>query len=107
MPGAGEGEQIMFVVAAQYYTKEGKEEEVAAILKKMIPISNGEPGCVLYTVNRSLDDPRKFLLYEQYRDRAGYEAHMATPEFEEHIRGAVVPLLERRERDFYTVVEPA
>ena len=52
-------------------------------------------------------DPRQFLLYEQYHDRSGYEAHMATPEFAEHIRGTVVPLLERRERDFYEVVEPA
>jgi len=106
MPGAGEGEQIMFVVAAQYYTKEGKEEEVAAILKKMIPISNAEPGCMLYTVNRSLDDPRKFLLYEQYRDRAGYEAHMATEAFKENILGKVVPMLESRVREFYEVLEP-
>ncbi len=97
----------MFVVAARYYTQEGKDEEVAAILRTMIPISNAEPGCALYTVNRSVDDPRRFLLYEQYHDRAGYEAHMATESFKENILGKVVPLLESRERDFYEVVEPA
>ena len=97
----------MFVVAARYYTQEGKDEEVAAILRTMIPISNAEPGCALYVVNRSVDDPRRFLLYEQYHDRAGYEAHMATEAFKEHILGTVVPLLESRERDFYEVVEPA
>jgi autoinducer 2-degrading protein len=97
----------MYVVAAQYYAKEGKADEIAAILKTMIPISRAEPGCALYTVNRSVDDPRKFLLYEQYRDKSGYEAHMATEPFKENILGKVVPMLESRVRDFYEVVEPA
>ncbi|MBX6340819.1 MAG: antibiotic biosynthesis monooxygenase [Thermomicrobiaceae bacterium] len=95
----------MFVVAAEYYAKEGKEEEIAEILKKMIPISNAEPGCALYVVNRSVDDPRKFLLYEQYYDRSGYEAHMATEAFKENILGKVVPMLESRVRNFYEVLE--
>lgn len=97
----------MYVVAAQYYAMEGKQEEIAAILKKMIPISRAEPGCALYMVNRSVDDPRKFLLYEQYRDRAGYDAHMATEPFKENILGKVVPMLESRVRDFYEVMESA
>ena len=95
----------MYVVAARYYTQEGKADEVAAILKTMIPISTAEPGCVLYTVNRSVDDPRKFLLYEQYRDRAGYESHMETQEFKDNILGRVVPMLESRERDFYETID--
>ncbi len=97
----------MYVVAARYYTQEGKDEAVATILQQMIPISSAEPGCVLYTVNRSVDDPRKFLLYEQYRDLAGYEAHMATDAFKESILGRVVPMLESRERDFYETIDPA
>lgn len=97
----------MFVVAAQYYAKEEKAEEIAAILETMIPISRSESGCALYTVNRSVDDPRKFLLYEQYHDRSGYEAHMATDAFKENILGRVVPMLESRVRDFYEVLEPA
>jgi (4S)-4-hydroxy-5-phosphonooxypentane-2,3-dione isomerase len=97
----------MFVVSAQYYTKEDKADEVVAILRKMIPISRAEPGCALYTVNQSADDPRKLLLYEQYYDKSGYEAHMATDAFKENILGKVVPMLESRVRDFYEVVEPA
>jgi autoinducer 2-degrading protein len=97
----------MYVVAAQYYAQHGKDDEVAAILRRMTRVSRAEPWCALYIVNRSLDDPRKFLLYEQYRDRAGYEAHMATDAFKQNILGKVVPLLESRVRDFYEVVEPA
>ena|SRR5438067_1251402 len=97
----------MFVVAAQYYTQPGQDETVAAVLKEMSTISRAEPGCALYLVNRSVDDPRKFLLYEQYYDRSGYDAHMATEPFKQKILGTVVPMLETRMREFYEVVEPA
>jgi quinol monooxygenase YgiN len=96
----------MYVVAADYYTLEGKDDEVAAILKKMIPLSRAEPGCRLYMVNRSPEDPRRFLLYEQYADEDGYKAHQATEAFRENILGKVVPMLESRVRHFYEVVEP-
>jgi quinol monooxygenase YgiN len=96
----------MYVVAAQYTIKEGKEKEVISILKKMIPLSRAEPGCKLYVVNQSPENPRKLLLYEQYADKNGYEAHMASAAFKENILGKVVPLLESRVRDFYEVVEP-
>jgi quinol monooxygenase YgiN len=96
----------MYVVAAQYTVMEGKDKEVIAILKKMIPISRAEPGCRLYMVNQSPENPRKLLLYEQYVDKSGYEAHMATDAFKENILGKVVPMLESRVRDFYEVIEP-
>ena len=53
------------IVAAEYLTLEGKEKEVIGILKKMIPLSRAEPGCKLYTVNQSPENPRKLLLYQQ------------------------------------------
>ena len=96
----------MYVVAADYYAQEGKDDEIAAILKKMIPLSRAEPGCKLYMVNQSPDDPGKLLLYEQYVDENGYKAHQATDAFKENILGKVVPMLESRVRNFYEVVEP-
>jgi quinol monooxygenase YgiN len=96
----------MYVVAARYTIKEGNEKAVMEILKKMIPISRAEPGCKFYSVNQSPDNPRKLLLYEQYVNKGGYEAHMATEAFKENILGKVVPMLEARERDFYETVEP-
>ena len=96
----------MYVVAAQYTVQEGKEKAVIDILKKMIPISRAEPGCKLYMVNQSPENPRKLLLYEQYGDKSGYEAHMATTAFKDNILGKVVPMLESRVREFYEVVEP-
>lgn len=97
----------MFVVVARYHAKEGKEAEIASILKEMAEHSNAEPGCALYTVNRSVEDPRRFLLYEQYHDRAAFEAHRETAHFKDLILGKVVPMLESRVPEFYKVIAPA
>jgi len=95
----------MFVVAARYLIKEGNEKAVMDVLRKMVPISRAEPACRFYAVNQSPENPRKLLLYEQYVDKGGYEAHMATDAFKENILGKVVPMLESRERDFFETVE--
>ena len=59
----------MFVVVAQWYAKAGADDEIAEVLKTAIRNSRAEPGCVLFMANRSVDDPRKFVLYEQFADR--------------------------------------
>src|SRR5438105_4167642 len=95
----------MVVLVAKYYVKPGKGDEVEAALKKMAPhVKEQEPGCLLYQANRSRESPDLFLLYEQYRDMAALEAHRATPHFKEIIEGTIVPLLDKREREFYEPV---
>jgi (4S)-4-hydroxy-5-phosphonooxypentane-2,3-dione isomerase len=98
----------MIVLVADYYTMEGKDDEVAEALKKMVAYCNSdaEPGCRQYVVNRSLEDPRKFLLYEQYDDQDAVDAHRETEMFKTLVLGTVVPMLEHREPHFYSVVEP-
>ena len=98
----------MYVIAARYLTKEGEEEKVAALLTRMAALSNSdaEPGCVLYAINQSTENPRSFLLYEQYPDEAGFHAHTQTDYFKELVLNGAVPLLERREREIYTLIAP-
>ena len=92
----------MVVLVAHYYVRPGKGDEVQAALKKMVAcVREQEPGCLLYHVSRSRENVDLFLLYEQYRDMAALDAHRATPHFREIIEGTIVPLLDRREREFY------
>lgn len=46
------------------------------------------------------------MLYEQFADRAAFEAHLATDSFKEHIIGRILPLLESRAREVCELVEP-
>ena len=44
------------------------------------------------------------MLYEQFDDRAAFEAHTATQPFKDIVVGKIVPLLETRVREVHTLV---
>jgi quinol monooxygenase YgiN len=95
----------MIVLVAKYTVKPGHGDAVEAALKRMAPlVKASEPGCALYQANRAADNPDQFLLYEQYVDQPALAAHRETPHFKEIIEGTIVPLLDRRERELYTLV---
>lgn len=96
---------MAYVVAALWRAKKGQEETIARVIEKMTPLSRQEPGCLYYQAQRSLTDPQLFFLYEQYVNEAGYEAHMATPHFEQYVRGEAIPNLESRDRAFYETID--
>lgn len=94
----------MIVLVARYYGKPGSGERILEALHEMAPLVKAqEPGCHLYQVCRSNDNPDNFLLYEQYVDEAALAAHRAMPHFNEIVEGTIVPLLEKREREFFTL----
>ena len=95
----------MIVLTAYYHSKPGHGDAIAAGLQQMASlVKEREPGCVLYQAARAQDNPDLFLLYEQYVDEAALLAHRETPHFKEIIEGTIVPLLEKRERQLYTLV---
>ena len=89
------------VVIARWTAREGEEEAVAAVLRELAEESRREPGCIDYRVTRSLDDPRTFLLYEEYVDADAFQAHRESEHFERLARGRAIPLLETRHVEQY------
>jgi quinol monooxygenase YgiN len=80
-------------------------DQVIAALQEMAPlVKQHEPGCPVYQVARSHDDPDLLLLCEHYVDEAALQAHRETPHFKQIIEGRVIPLLEKRERELYDLV---
>jgi autoinducer 2-degrading protein len=95
----------MIVLVAKYHVKRGNGAEVDAALQRMAPlVHQHEPGCRLYQVSRSQENPDLLILYEHYTDAEALQAHRETPHFKEIIEGIVVPLLEKRERELYELV---
>ena len=97
----------MLIVIANYKSKPGHSEKIAALLSKHVAETRAEPGCVQFVANRSTDDPDRFVLFEQYVDEAAFEAHRLSPHFARNIDNGVVPLLESRSWGRYDMVEPA
>ena len=92
---------MAYVVTAKWTAKQGEEAAVAAAIQQLAPPSRQEPGMVLYQPHRDPENPRVFFFYEQYRDKAAYDAHLASEHFQRLGFGDAVPRLEARERGFY------
>jgi quinol monooxygenase YgiN len=92
---------VTYVVIARWTAKPGNEDAVAASLEQLAPASRQETGCLRYLVNRSLDDPKVFLLYEEYVDEDAYKAHAGSEHFARRALSEAIPLLESREREIF------
>ena len=95
----------MIVLSVKYQVKAGMGDQVIAALGEMAPlVKENEPGCPVYQVARSHDNPDVLLLCEHYVDEAALLAHRETPHFKRIVEGQVMPLLEKRERELYDLV---
>ena len=71
----------MVVLAVTWMAKVGHESDVAVIFEKLTAESRKEPGCLMYQVHKHKTDPRRFFIYEQYKDDAAMEAHRTSSHF--------------------------
>ena len=92
----------MLVLAVTWMANVGHENEVAVIFSKLQAASRQEPGCLMYIVHRHVDDPRRFFIYEQYRDAVALEAHRNSPHFQEYLINSLRSIGERVQGDMYS-----
>ena len=84
---------------------EGEQDRAEDLIRRLGEASRQEPGVVHYIAHRDPEDARVFLLYEQYRDQAAFEAHGQTDHFKEIALGELFPMLESRERGIYETLD--
>jgi quinol monooxygenase YgiN len=92
---------MSFVLVVRMKAKEGEEERAVEIARELAEASRGETGCEAYVPCQDPKDPRTFLFYEQYRDKAAFEEHGASEHFQRLAVGGLFELMESRERTFY------
>jgi quinol monooxygenase YgiN len=91
----------MVVLAVTWMSKAGREAEVVGVFSKLSEESRKEPGCTMYQVHRHKTEPRRFFVYEQYKDDAALEAHRASPHFLQYAKKELPKLGERVEGHLY------
>ena len=96
---------MSYVIAATWKAKPGEEEAVLGLLRQMAVESRREPGCMLFRVHRSLDDPGTFFLYEQFESQAALQAHSETDHFRRYVLGDALNRLESRQRQLLELVD--
>lgn len=97
----------MFAITVTYLIKAGHEEAAAAHFRACLAPTRGEPGNLRYLIYRSQDEPRRFVLVEEYADEAAFEVHRTTPYFDEHIRNGIMTIMESRSADRLLPLESA
>jgi quinol monooxygenase YgiN len=96
---------MAFTLIVRLTIREGEQDRAAEIIPKLVEASRAEPGNNLYIAHRDPDDPRVFAFYEQYRDKAAFEAHGQSEHFQTLGAGELFPLAEGRERAFYETLD--
>jgi len=97
----------MIVLAVTWMAKDGHEAEVSKMFGVLQVESRKEPGCLLYIVHRHRTDPRRFFIYEQYKDDAALEAHRASPHFQKYVVGELHKHGARVEGELYRPLDHA
>jgi quinol monooxygenase YgiN len=92
----------MICLAVHLLVKSGKESEVARLFGPLAEASRREPGCLLYIAHQRSDNPRRFLVYEQYKDEAALEAHRNSPHFKQYATDGFYTMVEEREAGLYS-----
>ncbi|HLW54742.1 MAG TPA: putative quinol monooxygenase [Candidatus Angelobacter sp.] len=95
----------MIVLKVDMLVKAGAEARCKDYLHALQENSRREPGCLMYLTHQSTENPRKFLIYEQYKDQAAMDAHRESAHFKQYVRGGLDTIVESRTRDFFQVLE--
>ncbi len=98
---AGGGPNVV-CMGVIYKVKAGHEAEAEGYLRHLQEESRKEPGTVLYIVHRSTEDPRQFLIYEQYRSQADLESHRASAHFQRYAKNGIQTIAESRTGGSFT-----
>jgi quinol monooxygenase YgiN len=96
---------MAYTLVARMTTREGEEERAEQLVRRLGEASRREPGVIHYIAHRDSENPRVFLIYEQYRDKAAFEEHGQTEHFKEIAVGQLFPMMEKRERNFYDTLD--
>jgi quinol monooxygenase YgiN len=96
---------MAFVLVARMTTREGEQQRAAELIDKLAAGSRAETGNIHYIPHRDVENPRVFMIYEQYRDKAAFEEHGQTEHFKTLAAGELFGLMEERERTFYETID--
>ena len=68
-------------IVATIKVKDGHQAQFEEVAKKLVAaVAAGEPGCLLYTLNRG-DDSLSYVFMERYKDEDATKAHRASEHF--------------------------
>jgi len=94
----------MLILAVHLTIKSGHEDELTDTFRKLQEETRREPGCISYIVQRSRENPRHYLIYEQYKDQAALDAHRGSEHFKQYATNGFYRVVEERRAELFDPV---
>ena len=91
----------MLILVVRVTIAAGHEDGVIESFRTLQEETRREPGCITYVVQRSRENPRVFMIYEQYKDEAALEAHRNSPHFKQYATNGFYRFVEERRAEFF------
>lgn len=91
----------MVVLAVTWMAKNGRDADVATLFSALTRESRQEAGCLMFQVHRHKTEPRRFFIYEQYKDDAALESHRTTPHFMKYAKKELPRVADRVDGQLY------
>jgi len=82
-----------FGMTVQFKVKEGKEKAFEDAFTAGVAATRKEPGCLEYFLNRDVDEPSTFLVFERFKNIVALESHSKTAHVAEVLK-KITPLLD-------------
>ena len=73
-------------IVANIRANSDKIDLVKAELKKLIPITRAEEGCIQYDLHQDNENPAHFLFYENWESRELWQVHMNAPHLADYMK---------------------
>ena len=97
---------MAFVLVARMTTRDGEQDRAAELIPQLVEASRQEPGNIHWIAHRSTENPRTFMIYEQYRDEDAFKEHGQTEHFKSLAVEQIFPLMDgERERLFFETLD--
>jgi quinol monooxygenase YgiN len=68
---------MTWALYAEFTAIRGAEERVAELVRALTERVRAEPGNLAFTPHTLRDDPRRWFVYEVYRDEEAFREHLA------------------------------
>jgi quinol monooxygenase YgiN len=84
---------MTWALFAEFTAIPGAEERVAGLVRELTAQVRAEPGNLVFNPHTLVDEPRRWFVYELYRDEAAFRDHLAA-DYGAAFNTALTPLVE-------------
>jgi quinol monooxygenase YgiN len=94
----------MITLMAKIKAKQGSEADLEAALSGLVKKVEAEEGTLTYVLNKSLNDPCSFMVFEIYKDEDALTLHGSTDYFKTTMKQTAAYLAEKPVIEMYAEV---